>query len=137
MVECKSGFEGDVVCITSGANMNFDRLRVLGNCDGGSNAGDFDFAIPEKKPFKRFVTLVGEDTNYGVQIQSSEYQDKQEEEFSESFIFGECRGRRNSSMHRRLRSNGIPTEDFTKDQTTQTHEEFDWWCFEHSKRAFV
>ena len=60
-------FEGDVVCITSGANMNFDRLRVISEiADGGSGTeATLISAIPEENgSFKRFVTLVGEDTNF-------------------------------------------------------------------------
>ena len=56
------GIEGDVVAITSGANMNFDRLRVVSQlADGGlKKEATLLSVIPERNgSFKHFVELVG------------------------------------------------------------------------------
>jgi threonine dehydratase len=119
-------FEGDVVCITSGANMNFDRLRVISEiADGGSGTeATLISAIPEENgSFKRFVTLVGEDTNftefkYRVQNLSGDGKKSLAKVLYSVNVESETQLQ---ACIARLRSNGIPTEDFTKDETTQTH----------------
>jgi len=119
-------FEGDVVCITSGANMNFDRLRVISEiADGGSGTeATLISAIPEENgSFKRFVTLVGEDTNftefkYRIQNLSGDGKKSVAKVLYSVNVESETQLQACIS---RLRSNGIPTEDFTKDETTQTH----------------
>jgi threonine dehydratase len=118
-------FEGDVVCITSGANMNFDRLRVISEiADGGSGSeATLISAIPEENgSFKRFVSLVGEDTNFTefkYRINNSDGKKKKLAKVLYS-VNVESDAQLQSCIAR-LRANGIPTEDFTKDETTQTH----------------
>lgn len=119
-------FEGDVVCITSGANMNFDRLRVISEiADGGSGTeATLISAIPEENgSFKRFVTLVGEDTNF-TEFKYRVQNIKGDRKKNLAKVLYSVNVESETQLQAciaRLRSNGIPTEDFTKDQTTQTH----------------
>ena len=58
-----NNFKGKVVAVTSGANMNFDRLRVISEIadQGGKEEATLLSVIPEKNgEFKRFVETVGD-----------------------------------------------------------------------------
>ena len=61
------GVVGDVVAVTSGANMNFDRLRIVSQlADGGlKQEATLVSVIPETNgSFKTFAEAVGADVNF-------------------------------------------------------------------------
>ena len=114
------GITGNVVAITSGANMNFDRLRVVSQlADGGlKQEATLVSVIPEENgSFKRFVELVGADVNFtefkyrvsgdaqAVVLYSVSVEDDAELE----------------ACIARLNENGVFTENLTDDETTQVH----------------
>ena len=114
------GITGNVVAITSGANMNFDRLRVVSQlADGGlKQEATLVSVIPEENgSFKRFVELVGADVNFtefkyrvsgdaqAVVLYSVSVEDDEELE----------------ACIARLNENGVFTENLTDDETTQVH----------------
>ena len=112
------GVTGKVIAVTSGANMNFDRLRVISEIadQGGKEEATLLSIIPEKNgAFKRFVETVG-DTNisefkYRVQgadarvlysIEVSDLKDVQ-------------------ATMQRMEALGFKTVDLSNDATTQFH----------------
>lgn len=111
-------FKGKVVAITSGANMNFDRLRVISEIadQGGKEEATLLSIIPEANgEFKKFVETVGDinisEFKYRVQganarvlysIEVSSLQDVQD-------------------TMARMEALGFKTVDLSNDETTQFH----------------
>jgi threonine dehydratase len=111
-------FKGKVVAITSGANMNFDRLRVISEIadQGGKEEATLVSIIPETNgAFKKFVETVGQtnisEFKYRVQgpnarvlysIEVSTLQDVQD-------------------TMTRMDALGFKTVDLSNDETTQFH----------------
>ena len=115
-----NGFTGNVVAITSGANMNFDRLRVVSQlADGGSKTeATLVSVIPETNgSFKKFVELVGADVNF------TEFKYRVSEGSDAVVLYSvSCNGPDQlKECIERLREAEITTEDLTEDATTQIH----------------
>mmetsp|Transcript_10581 Transcript_10581/g.16926 ORF Transcript_10581/g.16926 Transcript_10581/m.16926 type:complete len:668 (+) Transcript_10581:376-2379(+) len=118
---CKAhGVTGNVVAITSGANMNFDRLRVVSQlADSGSKTeATLLSIIPETNgSFKRFVELVGTDVNF------TEFKYRISDSAEAAVLYSvSCSGPAQlATCVARLRAANILTEDLTEDSTTQIH----------------
>jgi threonine dehydratase len=114
---------GNVVAITSGANMNFDRLRVVSQlADGGlKQEATLVSSIPESNgSFKRFVELVGKDVNF------TEFKYRQRAAGPGGtagvlFSVQTSSDEELAGVTARLRAAGIETENLTSDATTQIH----------------
>lgn len=111
-------FTGKVIAVTSGANMNFDRLRVISEIadQGGKEEATLLSIIPEKNgAFKRFVETVGDrnisEFKYRVQadnarvLYSIEVSDIKEVQDTMA----------------RMEALGFKTVDLSNDATTQFH----------------
>lgn len=115
-----NGVTGNVVAITSGANMNFDRLRVVSQlADGGSKTeATLVSIIPETNgSFKRFVELVGADVNF------TEFKYRVSDGSNAAVLYSViCSSTEQlDECVARLREAGISTDDLTEDSTTQIH----------------
>ena len=117
-----NGITGDVVAITSGANMNFDRLRVVSQlADGGlKQEATLMSIIPETNgSFKKFVEVVGEDVNFT----EFKYRAVQDETLEAVVLYSvqiESEAQL-ETLHESLSEAGIFTENVTEDETTQIH----------------
>jgi threonine dehydratase len=114
------GIEGDVVAITSGANMNFDRLRVVSQlADGGlKKEATLLSVIPERNgSFKHFVELVGADVNFT----EFKYRVTESADAVVLYSVGVDDEKELENCINNLRENGINTENLTEDEATQMH----------------
>jgi threonine dehydratase len=111
------GITGNVVAITSGANMNFDRLRVVSQL-ADKQESTLLSVIPERNgSFKAFVHLVGADVNF------TEFKYRVSDD-TDAVVLYSVTVRDASVLERclgRLQDAGIPTENLTDDETTQIH----------------
>jgi threonine dehydratase len=115
-----NGITGNVVAITSGANMNFDRLRVVSQlADGGSKTeATLVSIIPETNgSFKQFVELVGADVNF------TEFKYRVSDGAEAVVLYSvSCNGPDQlEAFEARLGAANISTENLTEDSTTQIH----------------
>ena len=115
-----NGVTGNVVAITSGANMNFDRLRVVSQlADGGSKTeATLMSIIPETNgSFKKFCELIGEDVNF------TEFKYRVSDSSEAAVLYSvSCNGPAQlDECVARLRAADILTTDLTEDSTTQIH----------------
>jgi len=115
-----NGMTGKVVCITSGANMNFDRLRTVSQlADSGlQQEATLLSMIPEENgAFKRFAELVGTDVNF------TEFKYRVNDLDSAKVLYSvEVSGPDDlQNCIARLREAGYTTENLTEDSTTQIH----------------
>eukprot|EP00227_Mantoniella_beaufortii_P021196 CAMPEP_0197578608 /NCGR_PEP_ID=MMETSP1326-20131121/2741_1 /TAXON_ID=1155430 /ORGANISM="Genus nov. species nov., Strain RCC2288" /LENGTH=652 /DNA_ID=CAMNT_0043141797 /DNA_START=235 /DNA_END=2193 /DNA_ORIENTATION=- len=119
-----NGFKGKVVAIASGANMNFDRLRVVSQlADGGlKQEATLVSVIPEENgSFKRFVELVGADVSF------TEFKYRKNSSTNAVVLYSVAvtAGVNSQQMIKdcvtKLRAGGIGTDNLTEDETTQIH----------------
>lgn len=115
------GIEGEaVVAISSGANMNFNRLRMVSEMADVGNRREAVLAtvIPERAgAFKRFASMLG-----ALSITEFKYRAGASED---ARIFYRINYERNTDalneLCESLRAEGMPTYDLTEDRLTETH----------------
>jgi len=120
------GLEGKtVVAVTSGANMNFDRLRLVSDlADVG--AREFMMATTIKETpgaFKRFVDALGADDTDGVDVTELKYRYAASPQGDAHILHSVAVSREEdaSELVRRLTAGGMPTLDLTTCQEAQVH----------------
>ena len=114
------GVTGDVVAVTSGANMNFDRLRIVSQlADGGlKQEATLVSVIPETNgSFKTFAETVGADVNF-TEFKYRVSDDAQAVVLYSVTVEDEARL---AACVARLNERGFFTENLTDDETTQVH----------------
>lgn len=114
------GITGDVVAVTSGANMNFDRLRIVSQlADGGlKQEATLVSSIPETNgSFKTFVELMG-----GANF--TEFKYRVSDNNQQAVVLYSVTVNDDSELQAsvdRLNNQGFFTENLTDDETTQVH----------------
>jgi threonine dehydratase len=114
------GITGDVVAVTSGANMNFDRLRIVSQlADGGlKQEATLVTVIPEENgSFKKFAETVGVDVNF-TEFKYRVSDNAQAVVLYSVTVADEAKLR---VCLDRLNETGFFTENLTDDETTQVH----------------
>jgi len=114
------GITGDVVAVTSGANMNFDRLRVVSQlADGGlKQEATLVSVIPEENgSFKRFVGLIGPSVNFT----EFKYRVSGEAQAVVLYSVTVTDDAELEACLKRLNDGGVMTDNLTDDETTQVH----------------
>ena len=111
-------FTGKVIAVTSGANMNFDRLRVISEIadQGGKEEATLLSIIPEKNgEFKRFVETVGDKniSEFKYRIQGDNARVLYSIEVSDI--------KEVQDTMARMEALGFKTVDLSNDATTQFH----------------
>jgi len=112
------GVTGNVVAITSGANMNFDRLRVISEIadQGGKEEATLLSIIPEKNgAFKKFVETVGDRS-----ISEFKYRIQDANARVLYSIVVSNQSEVEDTM-KRMKAQGFETVDLSNDATTQFH----------------
>jgi threonine dehydratase len=116
----RAGVENEaLIAITSGANMNFDRMRFVAERAEVGEAREAVFAvtIPEERgSFKRFCELVGErsvtEFNYRIADASAAH----------IFVGVQIKSRGESAAIAQLfEANGFPTVDLSNDELSKQH----------------
>ena len=112
------GVTGNVVAVTSGANMNFDRLRVISEIadQGGKEEATLLSIIPEKNgEFKRFVETVGDIniSEFKYRVQGPDARVLYSIEVSDIQAVQDTMAR--------MQALGFKTVDLSNDATTQFH----------------
>ena len=113
------GITCDIVAVTSGANMNFDRLRVVSQlADGGlKQEATLVSAIPETNgSFKQFVELMGTSnfTEFKYRVSDN----------AQAVVLYSVTVNDDTELEQcvdRLNEEGFFTENLTEDETTQVH----------------
>lgn len=112
------GVTGKVIAVTSGANMNFDRLRVISEIadQGGKEEATLLSIIPEKNgEFKRFVETVGD-----INISEFKYRVQgADARVLYSIEVSDLKDVQNTMQ--RMEALGFKTVDLSNDATTQFH----------------